>query len=382
MSLLTGVEAADPGHAIQIADRVWWVGHYLKDDVFQCHVYLIEHGNQSILFDPGSELTFPHTFRKIEEVIPFSNIRYFVCHHQDPDITAAMPLIDRIVSRDDAVLVTHWRAQALLKHYGLKMKFWHVEENNWELDLGGRLLKFVFTPYAHFPGAFTTFDTQEGVLFSSDIFGGFTEGFSLIAQDESYFEAMRPFHEHYMPSRDVLLHTLNKVSALPVKTICPQHGSIIPRSLVTFMIERLKTLDCGLYLLAQESTDIHRLSRLNQILRDIMNTMIIYRDFQDVASALLKIAQRILPARSIEFYTVTDDPQTVLHLAQETRFRGIVDEAPPAAAAALGLDRKSWTAAHRRNFTIQADGADDQTLLVPLFSPDRGIIQAMVMIHL
>lgn len=65
----------DPGRPVEIAKRVWWVGHYQPGDPFQCHVYLIEHGDQSILFDPGSALTFRHTLRKIEAVTPFSNIR-------------------------------------------------------------------------------------------------------------------------------------------------------------------------------------------------------------------------------------------------------------------------------------------------------------------
>ncbi|WP_295588309.1 hypothetical protein [uncultured Lamprocystis sp.] len=80
---LTHLVGVDTQHAVQIAPRVWWVGHVLDDDVFQCHVYLLEQGDQSVLFDPGSRLTFAGTMRKVEEVIPFTNIRYFVCHHQD-----------------------------------------------------------------------------------------------------------------------------------------------------------------------------------------------------------------------------------------------------------------------------------------------------------
>ncbi len=99
------VAAADPEHAIEIADRIWWVGHHLPGDPFQCHCYLIEHGDQSVLFDPGSALTFRHSMRKIEQVTSLSNIRYFVLHHQDPDITGAMPIIDKLLSRDDAVVV-------------------------------------------------------------------------------------------------------------------------------------------------------------------------------------------------------------------------------------------------------------------------------------
>jgi diguanylate cyclase (GGDEF)-like protein len=200
---LSQLADADTSHAIEIADRVWWVGHVLDDDIFQCHVYLLEQGDQSVLFDPGSRLTFAGTLRKIEEVIPFTKIRYFVCHHQDPDIAAALPLIDQMVDREDAVVVTHWRAQALLKHYGLRLPFWLVDQHDWRLQLLDRELQFVFTPYAHFPGAICGFDPSTRVLFSSDLFGGFTEKPTLLAKDESHFEVLRPFHEHYMPSRAI-----------------------------------------------------------------------------------------------------------------------------------------------------------------------------------
>ena len=50
---ISDLEHADINHAIQVADRVWWVGHYQENDIFQCHVYLIEQGDQSMLLDPG-----------------------------------------------------------------------------------------------------------------------------------------------------------------------------------------------------------------------------------------------------------------------------------------------------------------------------------------
>lgn len=30
----------DLSQPFDIADRVWWVGHYLEGDPFQCHCYL------------------------------------------------------------------------------------------------------------------------------------------------------------------------------------------------------------------------------------------------------------------------------------------------------------------------------------------------------
>ena len=381
---LDDLQHADTRHAVQVADRVWWVGHEQENDIFQCHVYLIEQGDQSVLLDPGSVLTFRHTLRKIEEVVPFSHIRYFVCHHQDPDITGALPLIDQIVSRDDAVLVTHWRTQMLIKHYGLRLPFWLVEGHDWQLPLLDRTVNFVFTPYAHFPGAICTFDPVSRVLFSSDIFGGLTPEFALVAQDESYFEALRPFHEHYMPSRDILGYALRAIERYPIRLIAPQHGSIIPEHLVASMIDKLKTLDCGLYLIARGDTDIQKLSQLNQTLRDITRAMLIYRDFSDIAGSLLDITRRVLPAESLEFYARIED-QRVLHLSPESRYRGIEAEPPAPIARILDLDRKQWgewNIAGNVGFVLTHHANEAPTLTLPLFSPDKGTAQAVAMVKL
>ena len=88
-----------PSEPVEIAPRTWWVGYYHEGDPFQCHAYLIEQGDQSVLIDPGSRLTFRYTLAKIERIVPFSSIRWFVCQHQDPDITGALPVIDELASR-------------------------------------------------------------------------------------------------------------------------------------------------------------------------------------------------------------------------------------------------------------------------------------------
>ncbi len=376
---------ADTDHAIQVADRIWWVGHRQEDDIFQCHVYLIEQGDQSVLIDPGSVLTFRHTLCKIEEIIPFSYIRYFICHHSDPDIVGALPLIDQKISRADALLVTHGRTQMLIKHCGLAhLPFWLVEDHDWTLPLDDRCLEFVFTPYAHFPGAICTFDPQSQVLFSSDLFGGLTPNFSLVAQDERYFEAMQLFHEHYIPSRDILGYALRAIERHPIRLIAPQHGSIIPECLVDFMIKQLKTLECGLYLIAHGDTDIQRLFQLNQTLRDITQTLLIYRDFRDIASSLLEITRRFLPATALEFHARLD-PQRVLHLAPENRYSGVEADPPAAVTRILDLDHKQWdelNTADAAEFMLATGINGLPSLVVPLFAPNQGTVRAVSIIHL
>ena len=309
---MTNESTPDWNHPISIGENIWWVGTPLKDDAFQCHTYLIENGNNSILIDPGSMITFAAMVRKVEEVIPFSHVRWIICHHQDPDIAACLPALDQMITRPDAVILTHWRAIALLKHYNVKLPFQCIEKMGWRLDTGDCNISFVFTPYLHFAGAFCTFDEKNGILFSSDLFGGFTKQWQLFASDESYFEAMRPFHEHYMPSQTILFDGLLKISPLPIRMIAPQHGSIIPEHLVRFMIERLKDLDCGLFSLAQSSTDIQRLSRLNLLLRKFFKDLVFVREFHSVLETLAEIAGQLLPLARLDIHWALDNGQFLL----------------------------------------------------------------------
>lgn len=379
---------------IEIADRIWWVGHYLEGDPFQCHCYLIEQGDQSVLIDPGSKLTFEHSLAKIEQVVPFCAIKYFVCQHQDPDVAGAMPIIDEMIERDDAVLVTHWRAHLLLKHYGLKIPFWLIDQNDWQLQLQDRLLRFVLTPYAHFPGAFVSFDVETAVVFSGDLFGGFGENHQLVAQDEGHFEVMRPFHEHYMPSKEVLGYAMLEIEALQPKLIAPQHGSLIPEFLIKPMISKLMNLDCGLYLLAYGDTDIHKLSRLNQTLKDITHTMLLSREFREIADRLTDIIGRDLPVSVLEYYALFVD-QHILHFSPETRYQGVKARQSEETTQLLGKDRTQWTdwvdacggirgeVLKKSEFCLlNGEHSAGPALVIPLIDPDMGKIQAVAIIGL
>lgn len=379
------LENFDTNHAIELAPRVWWVGHVQDGDPFQCHVYLIEQGEQSILIDPGSKLTFANTLRKINEVVPFTSIKYFVCQHQDPDITGAIQLIDQLLCRDDAVIVTHWRTKMLLKHYDFGIPFWLIEENDWQLELDDRTLSFCFTPYAHFPGAFTTFDPKSGIMFSSDIFGGLTEEFALFAKDESYLECMKPFHQHYIPSNDILQYVLSEIEQYPMEMIAPQHGSIIPKSLIPYMIDGLKSLDCGLYLLLRGTTDFVKLAKFNETLKNITKTMTIYRDFREIAAALFKLIQGEIAINSLDFY-VRDTDGDMLHFAETNHYRGHAIANMPAMVTQIFEAKEEpgrEAGSERYEITqLEVDGVICESLLIPLILPDEGTAQAVILISL
>lgn len=361
---LSHLENADSRHAVPIVDRVWWVGHIVEGDPFQCHVYLVEQGDRSVLLDLGSGPSFPHVRRKVEEVVPFDHVRWFVCQHQDPDVCGALPLLSESKCHPEAHIVTHWRCESIIKHYGVDLPFFRIEQNDWRLELEDRALEFVLTPYLHFPGAFVSFDRSSGVLFSSDLFGGFTGEPSLLATSVEYFEAMRLFHEHYMPSTEILQHGLSRLEGKPIRAIAPQHGSIIPEPLVAPLTERLSRLECGLLRLVETQTDVRKLTEMNRALRRVNRALTTTRSFQELVEDLTEAVCGILPVERIELFGRSDED--VLLFDHETSYEGGPASEAIAQAPEWQIAKSNWAPAG----CLRGGEHDAPRLVVPLYAGD------------
>ena len=249
--------------AIEIAQDIYWVGMYLENDPFQCHPYLIQNGDESILIDPGSMLEFKETVRKVKSVVDIKSIKYIVLHHQDPDLVAAVPEIEKLIDRDDLLIVTHSRMSLLIKHYLITSDYYEIDKNDNQLiTSNGYRLDFRTTPYCHSPGAFVSYEPKTKTLFSGDIFGGLEESWEFYA-DETYFDKAKQFHQEYMPSKDIFNYALNKIEKLDINLIAPQHGSIIKKKYISNLIRDMKNLDCGLYI--EEKYNDELLDTINKL---------------------------------------------------------------------------------------------------------------------
>ena len=283
--------------AIEIAPDIYWIGYVIPNDPFQCHVYLIKNGEESILIDPGSMITFPVVLEKITSLIPLRDIKYIIMHHQDPDIVGCYTTLEKLFPKGERYIVTHWRTEMLLKHYQWETPFYLINENEWKLKAGNRKLEFVFTPYAHFPGAFCTYDKKSKILFSSDLFGGLTPKFELFAKSvDEYFEYAKIFHEHYIPSKEVLNYAINKIEKKSPVIIAPQHGSIIKKDLIKPFFNKLKKLNCGFYLMDDYISDIKFLDKIEEIFKIFLNKILSLSLFEDILKELFVSIKHIIPS--------------------------------------------------------------------------------------
>src|SRR3989338_5580201 len=237
---------------IEVVPGVYWIGLYDEKAAFHCNPYLLVDNGEAVIFDPGSVGFYPKVASKIFSIIEPAQVNYIVLHHQDPDLCACTPLLEDVIANKELKIVTHSRAQLLIRYYDIKSEFYPVDRHNYALTLkSGLVLRFMKTPHCHFPASIVTYDENQKLLFSSDIFVAVSADWRLFAQ-KGYEEQMKSFHEGYMANKPHLANVMEKLAKLDLEMILPQHGSIIKKELIPACVEFLKDLKCGIDLQASD----------------------------------------------------------------------------------------------------------------------------------
>lgn len=247
---------------MELKKGIYWVGADLQYEGLQCNPYLIIDGDEAALIDPGSVLDFEYVFKNVTDLIPLEKLKYVILHHEDPDLCSSVPLFE--AKGADFTIITHWRTHLLSNYYGIKSEYWFADQNDYTFRFkSGRELRFIPTPYLHFAGAIATYDSLTKILFSSDLFGAILTPWSLFA-DENYIESMKAFHEHYMPSNEILSSVMRIFLTMDIEMIAPQHGCVINDNIENH-IEALRDLDCGTYM-QSVSGDLGETGKISHLL--------------------------------------------------------------------------------------------------------------------
>ena len=177
----------------------------------------------------------------LESVADYSEIQVIVLNHLEPDHSGALPELMRRAPQARLYISTRATSmlKALLKPKEADRPFdYETVGTGDEVSLGDRTLRFLHTPFLHWPDTQCTYLVEDAILFSGDVFGchycdsrlyNDRVGDFRFSFDYYYAHIMRPFKSHVMEA-------LKLIEPLSLKMIAPTHGPILrdrPRRYVT-----------------------------------------------------------------------------------------------------------------------------------------------------
>lgn len=224
--------------ARRISDRVYWMGAIDWDRrLFDCliplpegtsyNAYLIKGSEKTALLDTADPTKVDVLLDQLRDV---PRLDYIVSHHVEQDHSGSIPVV--LAKYPEAKVIASTKARNMLvDHLRIPADVIQTVNDGETLSLGDRTLRFVHTPWVHWPETMSTWLEEEGILFSCDFFGSHLATSDLFAIDEARVlnEAKRYYAEIMMPFRATIPKNIEKVSALNPKMIAPSHGPIYPR---------------------------------------------------------------------------------------------------------------------------------------------------------
>jgi len=190
------------------------------------NAYLIRGSEKTALIDtvdPAKEDELVENLKSIG----IKKLDYLISNHAEQDHSGVIAKIVEIYP--ETKIVTNEKCKNFLKDLLLipEDRFYVIKDGD-ELSLGNRTLKFIFTPWVHWPETMVTYLIEDKILFSCDFFGSHYATSSLFAREgEKLLEdAKRYYAEIMMPFRKTIVKNIEKISGLDIDIIAPSHGPL------------------------------------------------------------------------------------------------------------------------------------------------------------
>ncbi|MBI2857752.1 MAG: FprA family A-type flavoprotein [Chloroflexi bacterium] len=228
-----------PGKVVQLAPGVHWVGvedWYRRsfDAVMDLpfgssyNAFLVQGKDKSALIDTVHRPFCEEFLGKLRRLIDLSRLDFVVMNHAEPDHSGCIP----------AILEAAPGAKLLASEKGIEMarSYYHIDDgrlaavaDNSLLDLGGKTLKFIYSPWLHWPETMFTFLAEERILFTCDFFGAHLASDRLFAEEVSALvvnEAKLYYAVIMMPYAKMAANGLDRSLALQPAVVAPSHGPV------------------------------------------------------------------------------------------------------------------------------------------------------------
>jgi len=228
----------------KITEGVFWAGAVDWDrrlfdaliplpDGTSYNAYIVEGRDKTALLDTVEPSM---TSVLLEELKGIRKVDYIVSHHAEQDHSGSIPAV--LERFPGAKVVTSPKGKELLMlHLHLPEEVFITVADKETIDLGGKTLEVIYTPWVHWPETMCTYLKEDGILFSCDLFGSHLAFTGLSIDDEQRVceASKRYFAEVMMPFRPTIKKHLDRFDNYSIKTIAPSHGPIYidPRCIIS-----------------------------------------------------------------------------------------------------------------------------------------------------
>ncbi len=226
---------------IAIAPGIHWIGVNdrttgLFEGLWPIHregisynAYLID-DDKKVLIDLAKAFKTDEFLEQIDQVCDPARLDVIVVNHVEPDHTGILSTLRRIAPRAE-VLATPKAIDMLRSFYTIGEDARVVEDGE-TLDTGAHTLRFVHTPFVHWPETMMTYEASQQVLFSCDGFGGYGALQGALFDDEykdlAFYEreALRYFANIVASFSRPTLNAIAKLADVPLSVVAPSHGLV------------------------------------------------------------------------------------------------------------------------------------------------------------
>ncbi|ABR35156.1 FprA family A-type flavoprotein [Clostridium beijerinckii] len=231
---------------IMLGKNIFWVGKVDDRDV-PFHRLTLTKGttyNSYLLMTEKPtvidtvDMSFGRDFvQNLGNKIELDKIKYIVINHTEPDHSGALGSL-AAKAKNAVIVCTEPAVNELKEMYRLHNREFLVVSDGDTLDIGGKILKFIQTPYLHTEETMITYCEDNKILFPCDIFSTHVANYEYF-NDLAQVDIKEDFITYYKlimhPHRRYVQEMIEKIKDLDIKMIAPSHGFIIRDEVQSFI---------------------------------------------------------------------------------------------------------------------------------------------------
>ncbi|SHI88682.1 Flavorubredoxin [Clostridium amylolyticum] len=231
---------------IMLAENIYWVGKIDDRDVpfhrltltkgTTYNSYLLKTEKPTII--DTVDISFGREFvDNLKELIDLQEIKYIVINHTEPDHSGGLGSL-AAKAKNAVIVCTEPAVEELKEMYKLHNREFHIVKDGDALDIGGKTLRFLETPYLHTEETMVTYCEEDKILFPCDIFSTHVANYEYF-NDMAKEDITEDFKVYYTlimhPHRKYVQDMIEKIKELQIEIIAPSHGFILRKDVKKFI---------------------------------------------------------------------------------------------------------------------------------------------------